>query len=102
MPVELKGSESARASILDPNGSVSWMVPLLEENGSGVTALLAVDVNGSGSFGPVVALNGSDELKGSPDGKPTEDCLKKLSAANGSVPLKGSPPKGSEERNNIL
>lgn len=96
VPVELKGSESPRESILGPNRSVSWMLPLPEANGSGETALLVLDVNGSGSFGPVVALNGSEELKGSPEGKATEDCLKKLSAANGSVPLKGSPPKGSE------
>lgn len=27
-----------------------------------------------------------------------EDCLKKQSDANGSEPLKGSPPKGSEDK----
>lgn len=96
MPDELNGSGSA-LSILDLNGSASGMLLVLEENGSDVTVLLVLDENGSGSFGPVVVvlLKGSEELKGSPEGKPAEDCLKKLSAANGSVPLKGSPLKGS-------
>lgn len=47
-----------------------------------VLLLLSVELNGSV---PAVA-------KGS-----VEDCLKKESAAKGSEPLKGSPPKGSKK-----
>lgn len=46
----------------------------------------------------LAALNGSEPAvtKGS-----VEDCLKKQSAAKGSEPLKGSPPKGSKKKINI-
>lgn len=47
----------------------------------------------------LAALNGSEPAvtKGS-----VEDCLKKQSAAKGSEPLKGSPPKGSKKKNKHL
>ena len=101
--MELKGSESV--SVLDTNGalpplelngSTATAVPALEENGSDPVVLLSWEENRSGSAEPVLELNGSEEAKGSPVGKVAEeDCLKKVSVANGSVPLKGSPPKGS-------
>ena len=68
----------------------------LEVKGSGSSAGaaaasfgLAANRSGSG-MSVVVVLNGSSEGKGA-----LEVCAKKESAAKGSVPLNGSPPKGS-------
>lgn len=56
--------------------------------------------NRSGSGMPVVVPNGSAEAeKGSSEVKwALEVCVKKESAAKGSVPLNGSPPNGSDLR----
>lgn len=91
-PVELNGSLAARAGLV-----------ALEVKGSGSSAGAAaasfgLAANRSGSGVSVVAvLNGSAEaVKGSSEEKGgLEVCAKKESAAKGSVPLNGSPPKGS-------
>lgn len=70
----------------------------LEVKGSGSSASAAVAsfslaANRSGSGASAVVPNGSAEaVKGSSE----EVCVKKESAAKGSVPLNGSPPKGSD------
>lgn len=116
-PCELKGSGSPRVAILEAKGSESDMLLTLELKGSlavvgGVAvvvllgwelkgsgpaaALLSCEANGSASGAPLVPLNGSAEPNGSAVGKDAAGfCLKKASEANGSEPLKGSPPKGS-------
>ena len=117
-PCELKGSASPWAAILDAKGSASDMLFALElkgslavvavavapldwePKGSGAAAvLLSWVANGSGSGAPPAPPKGSTEPNGSAEGKGAAvagACLKKESAANGSLPLKGSPPKGSE------
>lgn len=66
------------------------------ENKSGAVVLLRWEENRSGSAEPVLELNGSEEANGSSEENVFEEgCLKKESVANGSVPLKGSPPNGS-------
>lgn len=90
----LNGSDSSGSSTLEANG----VLPLLELNGSAATALLGWEENRFGSAEPVFELNGSEEAKGSSEENVVEeDCLKKESVANGSEPLKGSPPNGSEQ-----
>lgn len=104
---ELNGSESSRSSSLEVNG----VLPLLElkgsaattfslENGSDAAVLLSWEENRSGSAEPVFELKGSEEANGSSEENlAEEDCLKKASVANGSVPLKGSLAKGSGQKN---
>lgn len=99
------GSDSA---ILFPafiNGSLLDEVGLaaLKANGSGPVAggaagSFTFDANRSGSELAVGGPNGPAETeKGSSVEKAVlEDCAKKESAANGSEPLNGSPPNGSE------
>lgn len=93
-PAELKGS-------LDAGGGLA----VLETKGSGAAAAdagsadpsLALAAKRSGSGIPGVVPNGSAEAeKGSLEGKlALEGWGKKESAANGSEPLNGSSPKGS-------
>lgn len=79
---------------LELNGSAGTAFDL--ENGSDAAVLLRWEENRSGSAEPVFELNGSEEVKGSSEENVVEeDCLKKESAANGSVPLNGSLPNGS-------
>lgn len=89
-PLELNGSSGATAGLVD-----------LEVKGSGPAGAAAVsfilDANRSGSGLPEVVLNGSAEAekRSSEEKGALEVCVKKLSAAKGSEPLNGSPPKGS-------
>lgn len=116
-PCELKGSGSPRPAILEAKGSESGVSFALELKGSlavaggaAVVVLLGCELKGSGpdavllgceakgsaSGAPPLPLNGSAEPNGSTVGKGAAGfCLKKASEANGSEPLKGSPPKGS-------
>lgn len=65
--------------------------------------LLRWEEKRSGSAEPVLELNGSEEANGSSEENVVEeDCLKKESVANGSVPLKGSPPNGSGQKGEHL
>lgn len=97
---ELNGSESSR-SPLELNGSAATALDL--ENGSDAVVLLRWEENRSGSAGPGLELNGSEEANGSSEENTVEDdCLKKESVANGSEPLKGSPPNGSEQQSKYL
>lgn len=96
-----KGSESL---ILFPalvNGSLFTEVGFvgLKAKGSGAAGSFAFDANRSGSELPAGVPNGPAETeKGSSVGKAVlEVCAKKESAANGSEPLKGSPPNGSDQ-----
>ena len=86
---EAKGSESAMLLLLflEAKGSLPPARVRLEAKGSEPAALLGGEPKGSGWTGPAVPPKGS-----------AEGCLKKASAPKGSVPLKGSPPKGSERR----
>lgn len=90
-PLVVKGSFAAAAGLdgLEVKGS--------EPAVSTGAASLSLAANRSVSGPPVVVPNGSAEgIKGSSEEKGAlEVCVKKLSAANGSVPLKGSPPNGS-------
>lgn len=67
--------------------------------GGGAAGSLSFDVNRSGSELLVGGPNGPAEAeKGSSVEKAgLEVCAKKESAANGSEPLNGSPPNGSDE-----
>lgn len=119
---ELNGSTSPALFILLPNGSDSTALSAAELKGSldaggglvvleakgsgapdedddGAGASLALAAKRSGSGIPGVVPNGSAEAeKGSFEGKVLlEGWLKKESAAKGSEPLNGSPPKGSDE-----
>lgn len=89
--VELKGSAAGAA------GFVGW-----EVKGSGSAAVaeagsLRLAANRSGSGASAVFPNGSVEpQKGSSEERwLLAVCVKKLSVAKGSDPLKGSPPNGS-------
>lgn len=101
--VELNGSASATASVLDVNGVPSLLalngssecVCETPENGSDATVLMTWAENRSGSAEPVLERNGSEEAKGSAEEKLLEEDWLKKAVANGSVPLKGSPPNGS-------
>lgn len=87
--------------LLELNGSAGTVFDL--ENGSDAAVLLIWKENRSGSAEPVFELNGSEEANGSSEENVVEeDCLKKESVANGSVPLKGSPPNGSGQKNKYL
>lgn len=82
--------------LLEVNGSVAIVFDL--ENGSDAVVLLRWEENRSGSPEPALELNGSEEANGSSvENVVEEECLKKESVANGSVPLKGSAPKGSAQ-----
>lgn len=92
LPAELNGSVPAKAGLLglEVKGS---------EPASGAAAVsLSLAANRSGSGMPAVVPNGSAEAeKGSSEEKGAlEVCVKKESAAKGSVPLNGSPPNGSD------
>lgn len=91
---ELKGSLDAGGglAVLDAKGSGA---PDEDDDGAGASLALAAKRSGSGI--PGVVPNGSAEAeKGSFEGKVLlEGWLKKESAAKGSEPLNGSPPKGS-------
>lgn len=98
LPVELNGSLVVRAGLLG-----------LEVKGSGAAAgagaaaaSVSLAANRSGSATPVVVPNGSAEAeKGSSEEKwVLGACVKKESAAKGSVPLNGSPPNGSDRIKN--
>lgn len=90
-PLELKGSLDAAAGLVD-----------LEAKGSGPAGTAAVSftlaAKRSGSGTPEVVPKGSAEAeKGSSEENGVlEVCVKKVSAAKGSEPLNGSPPKGSD------
>lgn len=99
------GSDSATSFSVELNGSLAAEGGLvgLEVKGSGpaagaAAASFTLPANRSGSGAPVVVPNGSAEAeKGSSEIKGAlEGCVKKESAAKGSVPLNGSPPNGSD------
>lgn len=93
-PVEQKGSLDAGAGLVVLEANGSWTAA----GGEAVSFSLAANRSGSGMPGVVPngsagAENGSSEEKAE-----LEVCAKKESAANGSEPLNGSPPKGSENK----
>lgn len=108
------GSPSAAVLICPPNGSESVILFPVLVNGSlfavdlkakrsgaaagGATGSFTFDANRSGSELLVGVPNGLAEAeKGSSVEKAVlEVCAKKESAANGSEPLNGSPPNGSD------
>lgn len=77
------------------NGSLAALFWGLELKGSSPAALLSGAANRLGSARLALPLKGSARVKESAEGKgAAKDCLKKESAAKGSVPLNGSPPNG--------
>lgn len=99
-PVELKGSLDAGLVVLEANGSG---VGVVEGGGGAAGSSLALAAKRSGSGIPGVVPNGSPEAEnGSFEGKVLlEGWVKKESAAKGSEPINGSPPKGSEEEKKV-
>lgn len=94
VPVELKGSLDAGAGLVVLEANRSWATAAA--GAKAVSFSLAANKSGSGTLGVVPNGSAATEKGSSEEKVVLEVCAKKESAANGSEPLNGSPPKGSD------